>query len=243
MNLDPALQLALRERPTGRRAMIQRWRDLTFLHYSVEPEVIQALLPEGLTVDTYDGKVWVGLVPFWMTGIRFPLLPAIPGTHTFPETNVRTYVHREGKEPGVWFFSLDAANNLAVRWARTFFNLPYHRAAMIVEHEKRLLYSALRGDGVTEHQIEIERGTALLAPEPGTLEFFLIERYLLYAEKRGRLYTGRVHHPPYEIRQAEIVTCKESMLAANGLPVRPWEHVCYSPGVDVDVFPIRPVEA
>ncbi|MBC8065486.1 MAG: DUF2071 domain-containing protein, partial [Chlorobia bacterium] len=82
MNLDPNLQLELRERPAERPVMLQKWRDLSFLHFSLEPDVVQALLPEGLTVDTFDGKAWIGLVPFWMTGIRFPWVPPIPGTHT-----------------------------------------------------------------------------------------------------------------------------------------------------------------
>jgi len=238
MNLDPALQLALRSRPSGRRVMVQKWRDLTFLHYSVDPQIIQEKLPKGLTVDTFDGKAWVALVPFWMTGIRFPFLPCVPGASTFPETNVRTYVHREGKDPGVWFFSLDAANALAVKWARTFFNLPYHRARMRVEETR---YIAERCDGKARHDIDVEVGNVMPMPRPGSLEFFLIERYLLYAEKGGGLYAGLVSHAPYEIRRAKVRQCEESMLAANGLPSLPWEHVCYSSGVDVDVFGIKPV--
>lgn len=234
--LSPDLQLALREHPLQRAAMLQKWRDLTFLHYSVEPEVVQALLPEGLTVDTFDGRAWVGLVPFWMTGIRFPWFFAVPGTHTFPETNVRTYVHQEGKDPGVWFFSLDASNALAVRWARRFFSLPYHLSRMHVEQGETIRYSCRRADA--HHEIETRVGKEMDVPRPGSLEFFLIERYLLYALKNGRLYKGLVHHYPYALHEAEILRCEESMLAANGLPSLPWEHICYSPGVDVRVCAI-----
>ena len=239
--LSPQLQLDLRERPEGRRAMVQKWRDLTFLHYSVEPEVVQSKLPPGLTVDTFDGKAWVALVPFWMTGIRFPWLPAVPGTHTFPETNVRTYVHRDGKEPGVWFFSLDAANSLAVQFARRFYNLPYFRSDMKVTETGIVSYEAVRRRSGAKHSIETEIGDLLVLPQPGSLEFFLVERYLLYSERGGRLFTGRVAHPPYEIREARALRCKETMLEASGLPSLPWEHICFSRAVDVDVFSIRPV--
>lgn len=241
MNLDPKLQEMLRNRPDAKPAMFQKWRDLSFLHCSLEPEIIQALLPDDLTIDTFDGRAWVGLVPFWMTGIRFPWIPPVPGTHTFPETNVRTYVHRNGQEPGVWFFSLDAANSLAVWWAKRFFGLPYHLAEMMVSGKENLQYRSIRHRGEATHEISIKVGTQLPMPVPGSLEFFLVERYLLYAEHKGQLYTGLVHHKPYEIRDAEVVGCKETMLQAAGIPSQPWEHICYSPGVDVEVFAINPV--
>ena len=239
--LDPAMQLALRQRPDGRPLMLHKWRDLAFLHYSVEPDVIQALLPKGLTVDTFDGRAWVGLVPFWMTGVRLSFLPAVPGTHTFPETNVRTYVHRDGENPGVWFFSLDAANSLAVWGAKTFFGLPYHRAEMsLTQSKSQIRYRSVRRTGNASHDIQVEHRDSLPLPEPGSLEFFLIERYLLFSELRGALVTGQVHHRPYELCTAKVLSASESMMSANELPGKPWEHVCYSPGVDVEVFgPIR----
>jgi uncharacterized protein len=239
VNLNPELQLKLRERPDGPSLMKHKWRDLTFLHYSVEPETMQSLLPHELTIDTFDGKAWVALVPFWMTGVRLSFLPAIPGTHTFPETNVRTYVHRDGDNPGVWFFSLDAANSLAVWGARTTFGLPYYRADMKVSREQGLRYRSQRRGGHSRHDIVMEIGDPLPTPGPGSLEFFLIERYLLYSKLGDKLVTGQVHHEPYKIQRAEIESCTETMMIEQGLQVRPWEHVCYSPGVDVEVFAVR----
>src|SRR5690349_5532277 len=107
--------LKLREKPEGFRVMYQKWRDLTFLHYSIEPEWLRGHVPPELDIDTFpnangEERAWVGLIPFWMTGVRARFFPPTPGLHQFAETNVRTYVHRNGKEPGVWFFSLDAAN-------------------------------------------------------------------------------------------------------------------------------------
>ncbi len=220
--------------------MLHKWRDLAFLHFSVEPEVIQSTLPSGLTVDTFEGKAWVGLVPFLMTGIRHHKLPCIPGTHTFPETNVRTYVHQDGEKPGVWFFSLDAANSLAVWGARKFYGLPYHRAEMQITKDKKILYRSVRRLQEASHRIEIQVGSPLPDPQPGSLEFFLVERYLLYSHHQGKISTGQVHHVPYPLHSASLLDVSESMIKANGLPERPWEHICFSPGVDVEVFGIQP---
>jgi uncharacterized protein len=250
--------LALRNRPAGLPAMYQSWRDLTFLHYSIEPEVIQVVLPPGLTVDTYPDaqgveRAWVGLVPFRMQGVRHRRSPAVPGCHAFPETNVRTYVHRDGKEPGVWFFSLDAANPTACAVARRSFNLPYFPARMSTRRdESKVNYESARWRGLRAKGGTIDQPPANLKAEvtigepvdpvgPGTLEFFLVERYVLYAERRGQLYTGQVSHVPYPLRKADMVSVEQSLMAAAGLPERAWEHVLFSDGVDVEVFGIKPV--
>jgi len=217
--------------------MAQSWRDLTFLHYSVEPEIIQRTLPPGLEVETFDGRAWVGLVPFWMTGIRPPPFPALPWLSNFPETNVRTYVHRAGKRPGVWFYSLDAARLAACIFARTAFGLPYFHARMSVEQAESVRYQSHRGLATLEARIQV--GEPMAQPEPGSLEFFLIERYLLYAVRRGVLHTGQVGHPPYRLNSATVNRCDQTLVAAAGLPLEPWEHICYSAGVDVEVFKLQ----
>ncbi len=235
-------QLALRERPAGQPVMYQRWRSLLFLHFPCTPSEIQALLPAGLSVDTFrdengEEKAWVGLVPFGMEGVRLRFTPA---PMSFPETNVRTYVHREGREPGVWFFSLDAANRLACRVARQFFNLPYHEATMTVEERgNSRVYRSRRWSDGWELGIQAEFGAALPAAEPGTLEFFLIERYLLYAYRGGRLFTGRVSHPPYPLRSAVVERVTDGLVRAAGIEPRLFQHVMASDGVDVDIFPLQ----
>lgn len=236
----------MRERPKGPAVMYQKWRSLAFLHFSLDPAVVQALLPRQLEVDTYpdaDGveRAWVGLAPFRMKGVRPRGLPPAPGLSAFPETNVRTYVHRAGREPGVWFFSLDAANAVACWAARRFFALPYYHARMrCVEHGDTVDYRSERlwrerGDAPSEIRCSV--GEPLPPAEPGTLEFFLIERYVLYAVREGQTFTGRVHHPPYPLRTAQVEESQTSLLAAAGLPLKPWEHTCFSPGVDVEIFP------
>lgn len=250
---DPMVELAeyefLRARPSSRPAMYQSWRDLTFLHFSLDPQELRPLLPDQLEVDTYPDengveKAWIGLVPFWMANIRSRGLPRVPGTHTFPETNVRTYVHRNGREPGVWFFSLEAANRLACAWARRFFSLNYFWAQMKVVHEgSDLRYSSRRvAEPSVVCRVQSRVGPPMPPPVPGSLEFFLVERYLLYSVRAGSLFTGRVHHDPYPLHSAELLDCEETLLSAAGIPSRPWTNVLYSLGVDVTVYPLVRVQ-
>jgi len=225
---------ALRVRPNARLLMFQNWRDLTFLHFSCDPSEVQPLIPPELTVDTHDGKAWVGLVPFRMCGVRAPGLPALPWLSAFPETNVRTYVHCQSAKPGVWFFSLDAARWLACKAARMGMGLPYFHAQMSTRSEEgEQVYGSDRG-GI-RCDVRVRPGASFLA-SPGSLDFFLVERYLLYSRFRGGLIRGQVHHVPYPLRRAELLSCEEGMISAAGLRCRPWEHVCYSEGVDVEIF-------
>lgn len=236
--LDAGHQLALRERPKGPPKMLQKWRDLTFLHFPVQPEVVQRTLPAGLEVDTFDGQAWIGLVPFWMTDIRFRSIPRIPGHHTFPETNVRTYVHRNGEKPGVWFYTLEAQNRAAVAVARATFNLPYRFARLNVDRsEDRIRYLHRRGE--VRHDIQVQVCEQCPTSEPGSFQFWLVERYLLYASKFGQLYSGQVYHTPYEVRQIELLNCKQNLIESVGFEATDWKHLCFSPGVDVEVFGIQ----
>ena len=98
--------------PAGFPIMRQHWGKLLFMHWRIDANLLRPLIPSQLKIDTFDGSAWIGVIPFTMWGIRASFLPPIPGTSAFHELNVRTYVTLNG-EPGVWFFSLDAANSLA----------------------------------------------------------------------------------------------------------------------------------
>lgn len=241
--------LKLRRVPEMRHVMYQSWRDLSFLHFAIDPSEVRPLIPDALDLDTFpdpsgEPKAWIGLVPFWMTGIRTRGLPRVPGAHTFPETNVRTYVHRNGREPGVWFFSLDASNRLACLWARRFFGLNYQWARMLATHDGPLCsYSSARVANPSQRcEATIFVREAMELPAPGSLEFFLVERYMLYAVKRGVLCNGLVNHRPYPLCQADVNRVEETLVQAAGLQARPWSHVLYSPGVDVRVYPLQRVQ-
>lgn len=233
-------------RPPGWPVMRQRWAELLFLHWALSPEVLRPLLPPGLTLDTFDGKAYVGLVPFTMTGVRPICAPALPGLSAFHETNVRTYVHREGRDPGVWFFSLDAANAIAAGMARIFWKLPYYFARMTLERDWGCFHytSERRWPGRGPAHVRVRYGPegSIRPAEAGTREFFLVERYILYSYSRGRLYSGRIHHLPYPLQRATVTALDETLIAAAGIPRpdgAPLAH--FAREVRVHIFPLRPV--
>lgn len=248
-------RLAAMQRPVGRAAGYQRWSDLLFLHWRISPAEIAARLPESLSVDMFDGSAWVGLVLFRMSGVRPWWSPSIPGISAFPETNVRTYVHYRGDDPGVWFLSLDAASSLGARIGRLKWGLPYHRSTMHVRrrglqvrYECERLWPGRMGVGGT---VEAEAGDLLGGLDyhfelgqaiPGSIEHFLIERYILYTRKKARLFRGRVHHSPYPLREARLLYADQSWMKELGLHIdRPPDHVLFSEGVSTEIFPLEPV--
>lgn len=244
--LDLSAYERLRNRPVGRAVMRQSWRDLLFLHFRTDPARVQATLPDGLEVDTFPDRsgrewAWIGVVAFRMEGIRPEGGFALPWLSAFPETNVRTYVTRRGEDPGVWFYSLDAARLIACTVARRTFSLPYHHAAMATTRDGgRIGYRSVR-QGSPEAGLSLDAFVGgLIAAPPGSLEFFLAERYLLYAVQRGRVCSGRVAHVPYPLFNARVDGGRQTLTDAVGFPAQPWEHICFSPGVDVEVFGLRP---
>jgi len=235
------------QRPAGRVVMRQSWRSLFFLHWPVPVETLAPLLPPGLTLDTWRGVAYLGLVPFTMRGVRPVWSPSVPGLSDFHEVNVRTYVHREGCDPGVWFFSLDAANPAAVRLARALWHLPYHFARMALDRlpDGTVVYDSERlWPGPTPAACRMRaRPLGTPAPAaPGTLEFFLAERYILYARKGDRLFHGRVHHAPYPLQAGVVDSLENSLTTAAGIAHESTSRpplVHYSAGVDVDVYPLQ----
>lgn len=192
------------------------WRHLLFLHWRVDPEQMQHLLPKGLEVDTFDGSAWIGLVPFQMDQVRFFSLPKIPTTSTFFECNVRTYVLQDGI-PGVWFFSLDAASRLAVLGGRNLWKLNYIHAKFDVSIEgDRVDYTLARHDG-TRSRIHWTAGSELPKSEPGGLRHFLTERYYLYASQAGKIWRGPIWHEPWRLREAALHDLDDNLIAQTGI--------------------------
>jgi uncharacterized protein len=235
--------------------MRMNWRDLLFLHWPVPADALRALVPPQLDLDLFEGTAYVGLVPFTMTGVRPVGVPPVPGLSTFHETNVRTYVHLNCRDPGVWFFSLDAANGIAVKLARSLFHLSYHYARMFLEHEPQsrpddppesILYAGVRhwpGPLPASYTIRAIPTGKVQPARPGTLEHFLAERYFLYSLRKNQLFQGQVHHTPYPLQPANLLSIDENLLAAAGLD-RPGNNAPlahFAVGVDVNVFPIQRV--
>jgi uncharacterized protein YqjF (DUF2071 family) len=226
--------------------MYQKWRSLLFLHWEVPAAAVRRLIPPGLELDLFEKRAYVGLVPFTMRAIRPVGLPAVPWLSRTHETNVRTYVHAGGRDPGVWFFSLDASNPVAVVLARSLFHLNYQRARMSLDRDApgAIRYRSERlwpGPVPAAADVRcVPTGTPAPAPA-GTLDHFLVERYLFYTTtRRGRVLQGRVHHAPYPVQGADVLALDESLVAAAGLsrPDGP-PLVHFAGGVDVEIFSLR----
>ena len=223
--------------------MRQNWGKLLFMHWPVAESVLAPLIPAQLSIDTFDGAAWIGVVPFTMWGIRASFLPPIPGASAFHELNVRTYVHYRGV-PGVWFFSLDAANSLAVWGARTFYHLPYFNARMSFEQQgSRIDYTSKREDSrgaPAEFQATWTIGEPLLRSEPESLEFFLTERYCLYASHRDRLFRSRIFHPPWPLQSAKVQSSQSSMISSLGIQQPDTEPLLhYAESIAVDIWKLK----
>ena len=238
-----AQRLALRKAPPGYPVMHQRWSRLLFAHWSISPSIIQSTLPPGLHVDTFNGQAWIGIVPFYMQSIRPVLLPPVPWLSWFLELNVRTYVYDDHGNAGVWFYSLDCNQPLAVEIARRAFHLPYQHARRTATRQDTTVEYHCQRKGEPHAASYVYRPISeLRMAEPGSLEFFLVERYLLFSTSRlGQLHTGQVHHAPYQFADAACnAPSIEPIRQAGFALARPApQSLLYSPGVDVTVYPLR----
>lgn len=227
--------------------MRMEWLDLTMLHWRYPADEVQRLLPEGLTVETFDGSAWVGLVPFQMQ-VDIPFAPAMERILHFPETNVRTYVSGESGEPGVFFWSLEASSLPAVVTARASYQVPYFWSAMSIDRRgpngQALTTKPTTGDTVRYEAtrkwpkpsgatsvVEIEIGEPFVG---GELDNFLTARWALYGSFSHWLSYATMYHEPWPLHRATVTTCDDELVAATGL-TQPTEEplVHYSPGVSV----------
>jgi hypothetical protein len=201
-------------------ALAMSWRELLFMHWPVHPSLLRDYIPSALEIDTFDGSAWIGVVPFLMADVRPRSTPSLPWISAFAELNVRTYVTVGGK-PGVWFFSLDAANPLAVRVARASYNLPYFDARMHVDRiGENITYTSARTHrGAVEAAFRARyRATGpVFYAQPGSIDHWLTERYCLYAaNKRGRVARGDIHHDPWPLQPAEADVALNTMTRQLG---------------------------
>jgi uncharacterized protein len=223
--------------------MTQSWHDLLFAHWPVDKELLRSKVPDGFALDLFDDQAWLGIIPFHMTNVAPRGLPALPWVSEFPELNVRTYVTVKNK-PGVYFFSLDAGNPLAVGTARTLFHLPYYSATMTVEEKDGWIVYDSRRSGST-------RGASLTCryrptgprqpPQPGTREHFLTERYCLYTTDRSfRPYRLEIHHRPWPLQAAELEIRVNTMADAAGIRLPSMAPLVYfSERQDMVAFPLE----
>ena len=223
--------------------MAMSWCDLLFAHWSLPAETVRALVPPCLEIDVFDGRAWVAVVPFRMSGVRARFTPALPGPGAFPELNLRTYV-RVGDRPGVFFWSLDAASRLAVRAARAGFHLPYFDADMSCTAARgadggvRIEYTSRRTHaGAPPAELAVRYGPAgeVFRAARGTLEHWLTERYCLYAvDPHGRPLRGEIHHAPWALQPAHAEFRVNTVASAAGLQLAgSAPHLLFAHRIDV----------
>jgi uncharacterized protein len=220
--------------------MAQTWEDLLFAHWRVPPAAVREHVPPELEVEQHDGSAWLGITPFRLTALRARGLLPLPGASSFLELNARTYVRAADEKAGIWFFSLDASSRLAVEAARRGYKLPYFHARMSarrrgewidyecarLDEPGRVFSGRYRPDGPVFHA------------EPGSLEWFLAERYCLYTTERGELRRAEIHHElwPLQKAKAEIELASISPLDLQGDPL------ChFSRRQDAVIWPLEPL--
>ena len=224
--------------PDRPHALSQEWRNLTFMHWEVEPSKIETYLPEGLELDLYEGKAYVGTIPFQMKNVRPRFLPAVPGISTFPEFNIRTYVTKNGI-PGVLFLTLDARSRITCWHAPRAYGLPYRYAkCYLKKKDNNFIWKSKR---VSDECRLI--GEEMQASK-NSLEYFLFERYSLYTEMNGKLHMAYTLHEPWIFQEAEVKLTNNSLTECYNLGIdamKP-QYVHASSGVHVLTWPIKEVE-
>lgn len=225
--------------------MHQDWVKLLFMHWRVAPNLLRHLIPDALDLDLYGDSAWIGITPFTMWDIRAfpPFAPTVPGLDSMHELNCRTYVHYRGV-PGVWFFSLDVNSLIAATTARAFFHLPYHHAEIEFTGKRSFKYRASRSSGADAvFRAAWTVGDELPKAQPGTREFFLTERYCLYAESDGDIYRTRIYHEPWPLHEATLKSVETNLFEVNRLPVPKTPPIVhYGEHVSVDIWYLEPVE-
>jgi hypothetical protein len=230
--------------PDSQWLLSQSWDDLLLAHYAMDPPTLRRLVPDALTLDLYDGVAWLTVSPFCTSHMRPSGVPPIPGISFFPQMNLRTYVTMQGK-PGLFYFSVDAANLSAVWFARVFFRMPYWQAAIQISGatirarragnpQERAIHfrsSRLHGPAAVNGPAKLDviyspEGEARQASH-GTLDEFLTERYCVYAWNRRKYYRAEVHHQPWSLQPASAEFRANSMAEPFGLTLPAKPEVCH----------------
>lgn len=226
--------------------MHQTWGKLLFMHWRIDENLLRPHIPDSLEIDTYGGSAWIAIAPFTMWDVRAlpPYVPPVPGLSSMHELNVRTYVHHNGV-PGVWFFSLDTNSSAAVIGARTVYHLPYYYAAIdLTQRGRKITYELSRDDDPPAgFKAAWTIGDPLPQSQPGSKEFFLTERYLLYTEDDDQLYRARIHHDPWPLQEAELTKWGSTMLEASRLTQPKNDPIVhYAEEIDVEIWYLEKVD-
>lgn len=215
--------IATQAPPLGSAAILrQRWSDVTFLHWRVDPGVVTPYMPAGCTPDVIDGSAWVGLIGFQMSKSSFFGSPSIPWLGNFPEVNVRLYSIDAHGHRGVVFLSLEASHLIPVLIARAAFGLKYQWASMkLGQRDGKVAYRTKRHgqpDAASHIIVRPHHDSAVnaaIAADP--ISTFLTARWGFHESHFGHTIYCRNHHEPWPLQHAELVYLHDGLLAAAGL--------------------------
>ncbi|WP_186445538.1 YqjF family protein [Paenibacillus cremeus] len=218
----------------------QIWHDLLFLHYPVAIEAIQPYIPKGLVLDTFEGKAWISIVPFWMSHIRLRWTPPMPVVSKALELNVRTYV-LVGNKPGVYFFSLDIDGLLGVMVGRACFKLPYYYAKMKLDRIAHTVdYQSKRTkDGQQTFEGSYQAASEKFHAKQGSLDYWLVERYCLYSHLKGKNYICEIDHEPWNLQRVDYKVTNNTMLANYNIELPEPYAAHYCPKNEVHIWPLK----
>jgi uncharacterized protein YqjF (DUF2071 family) len=216
---------------SGPWVMRQTWTDLAFLHWAMPVEQLRALMPSSLPLDTFEGEAWLGIVPFKMEYVSLRGFPSVPLLSFFPELNARTYVTVNGK-PGVYFFSLEAGNPIAVWLARHWFYLPYYNAEMTTNRDgETIYYDSLRthrGSPAARFKAKYRATSGVQLAAAGSLEHWFTERYCLYTtDPRGELLRGEIHHRQWPLQTGEVEIETNTLVEHLGFRLSAQPRYCH----------------
>lgn len=224
--------------------MRQTWHDLLFMHWPIDRHELRRMIPATLNIDAYEGQTWLGIVPFRMSGIHFRGTPALPYLSAFPELNLRTYVQLDGK-PGVYFFSLEVTNPIAVAVARLWFHLPYFLSQMKIQARDNVFhYSSKRlGKPSSVFEVSYQPVAPVEKARSGSLAYWFTERYCLYTTNaRGRVYRGEIAHEPWPLQSATASIGKNTLANALGFSLPPVDPILhFAARQDVHIWPLQPL--
>jgi uncharacterized protein len=220
--------------------LLQEWRDVVFVHWPCEPGKLEAHIPPGLRLETWDDQAWLSLISFRIPRMRVPGFPTIPGIGSGTETHVRTYVRDPHDRGGIWLLSVDFDPALGAAMARVLFWLPYWWSTHAAETGERVRYSARRRWPGDHHvNLAVEPGEAI---EPTGRDHFLTARWILFLRYGPILMAAEVEHPRWELRSARRKSLEETVTRHRGLaPPPPDPLMHFSPGVPARIGFPRPI--
>ena len=230
----------------------QEWWNLLFLHWKIEPELIRPMIPDSLSIDTFNNSAWIGIIPFQMKKLRPSFLPSLNCISNFTEINLRTYVIDRHNRKGVWFFSLDTQNSFGNWIAQKLFNLNYRFAMTefktdsFSKHSCSVLYPNSKID---EQRFKWRDSKTVFMPSshPDSLEFFLTERYRLFSYNKTKrvLLTGSIRHEPYVLNRPDLEEYSTGLFNKNGfeLNIDYPNSILASKGTKVAVYKLERVNS